>query len=298
VDVRRLHLLLELSRLGSMREVAQTHGLTTSTVSQQIAALARDAGTALIEPEGRRVRLTPAGRRLADHAVTILAAVDAARLDLDPRAEPAGILRVGGFATAIRLSLLPVVAELERSNPQVKVLINEYEPLEAFTLLEYDDLDLALTYDYNLVPASLSNTLASVPLWHRRWGLGVPAADAPANGVADLAVWGEHPWIVNSRNTADENAVRTLAALAGFQPRISHQIDSLDLVEDLIVAGHGIGLLPLERSTRSEVRVLELTDPSVVMTTYAVTRLGRENWSPLRLLLDRLVAGHQEPQAW
>jgi DNA-binding transcriptional LysR family regulator len=180
----------------------------------------------------------------------------------------------------------------------VKVLINEYEPLEAFTLLEYDDLDLALTYDYNLVPASLSNTLASVPLWHRRWGLGVPAAEAPDNGVADLAVWGDHPWIVNSRNTADENAVRTLAALAGFQPRISHQIDSLDLVEDLIVAGHGIGLLPLERTTRSEVRVLELTEPSVVMTTYAVTRLGRESWSPLRLLLDRLVAGHQDTQAW
>jgi DNA-binding transcriptional LysR family regulator len=205
---------------------------------------------------------------------------------------------VGGFATAIRLSLLPVVAELERSNPQVKVLINEYEPLEAFTLLEYDDLDLALTYDYNLAPASLSNTLASVPLWHRRWGLGVPAADAPDNGAAALAVWGDRPWIVNSRNTADENAVRTLAALAGFQPRISHQIDSLDLVEDLIVAGHGIGLLPLERSTRSEVRVLELTEPSVVMTTYAVTRRGRESWSPLRLLLDRLVAGHQDTQAW
>ena len=109
MDVRRLHLLLELSRLGSMREVADTHGLTTSTVSQQIAALAREVGTPLVEPDGRRVRLTPAGRRLADHAVTILAAVDAARLDLDPDAEPEGTVRVGGFATAIRTSLLPVV---------------------------------------------------------------------------------------------------------------------------------------------------------------------------------------------
>lgn len=71
-----------------MRAVAESFDLTTSTVSQQLAALAKDAGTPLIEPEGRRVRLTPAGRRLADHAVTILAAVDAARLDLDPDAEP------------------------------------------------------------------------------------------------------------------------------------------------------------------------------------------------------------------
>src|SRR6187200_3437057 len=106
MDTRRLELLLSLSRLGSMRAVADTHHLTTSSVSQQIAALARETGAQLIEPEGRRVRLTPAGQRLADHAVTILAAIDAARLDLDPDAEPAGTLRVGGFATAIRTAML------------------------------------------------------------------------------------------------------------------------------------------------------------------------------------------------
>src|SRR5947207_16030727 len=76
-----------------MRAVAEAHHLTTSTVSQQIAAVAKETGAQLIEPEGRRVRLTPAGQRLADHAVTIVAAVDSARLDLDPDAEPAGTVR-------------------------------------------------------------------------------------------------------------------------------------------------------------------------------------------------------------
>ncbi len=178
MDVRRLHLLLELSRLGSMREVADTHGLTTSTVSQQIAALAREVGAPLVEPEGRRVRLTPAGRRLADHAVTILAAVDAARLDLDPDAEPEGTVRVGGFATAILTSLLPVVEELAQSHPEVEVVISEFEPLEAFALLEDDDLDLALTYDYNLAPAAPAATLELVPLWTSSWGLAVPESEA------------------------------------------------------------------------------------------------------------------------
>src|SRR6478672_13832647 len=104
-----------------MRAVADAHHLTTSTVSQQIAALARETGTQLIEPDGRRVRLTPAGQRLADHAVTILAAVDSARLDLDPDAEPAGTVRVGGFATGLRLSLLPIVRELAVTHPHVAV---------------------------------------------------------------------------------------------------------------------------------------------------------------------------------
>src|SRR6478736_3795977 len=112
MDPRRLELLLELSRLGSMRAVAETMHVTTSTVSQQLAMLSREAGAVLIEPEGRRVRLTPAGRRLADHAVTILAALESARSDLDPDATPAGDLRVAAFATGVRRSLLPVMAEL------------------------------------------------------------------------------------------------------------------------------------------------------------------------------------------
>src|SRR5262245_8655991 len=205
VDPRRLELLLALSRLGSMRKVAEAFSLTTSTVSQQIAALAKEVGEQLIEPDGRRVRLTPAGRRLADHAVTILAAVDAARLDLDPDSEPAGTVRVGGFATGIRLSLLSIAAELAQEFPNVHSVISEYEPIEAFALLTDDDLDLALTYDYNLAPASPGPVLETAALWSVPWGLGVPA-DTP-DGPAEIADYADRTWIVNSRNTADEDAV-------------------------------------------------------------------------------------------
>ncbi len=293
MDTRRLQLLLALSRLGSMRAVAETHHLTTSTVSQQIAALARETGTQLIEPDGRRVRLTPAGQRLADHAVTILAAVDSARLDLDPDAEPVGTVRVGGFATGIRVSLLPIVADLAQRYPKVEFVVSEYEPIEAFALLTDDDLDLALTYDYNLAPASPGAVLETVALWSVQWGLAVPA-DSACRG-ADIADYADRTWIVNSRNTADEDAVRTLASLAGFTPRIAHEIDSLDLVEDLIVAGYGVGLLPIGRPTNPGVTVLPLSDPKVVLTAYAVTRRGRSTWPPLRVVLDRMRPGPMAP---
>ena len=53
-------------------------------------------------------------------------------------------------------------------------------------------------------------------------------------------------WIVNSRNVADEQVVRTIASLAGFEPQIAHRVDSLELVQDLIVAGLGVALLPAD----------------------------------------------------
>lgn len=293
VDLRRLELLLALSRLGSMRAVADSYRLTTSTVSQQIAALAREVKTPLIEPDGRRVRLTPAGRRLADHAVTILAGVDAALRDLDPDTDPAGTLRVGGFATGIRVSLLPVLADLADTHPAVHTVVSEYEPLEAFRLLIDDDLDLVLSYDYNLAPATPDPVLHSVALWSTPWGLGVPA-DAP--DTVELSDYAEEYWIVNSRNSADETAVRALAGTAGFMPKIAHQIDSLELVEDLVLAGYGVALLPLERPAREGLKVLPLAQPGLRLTAYAVTRKGREEWPPLRLVLNRLTSSeHRSP---
>jgi DNA-binding transcriptional LysR family regulator len=300
VETRRLQFLLELSRLGSMRAVADELGVTTSTVSQQIAVLAREAGTTLIEPEGRRVRLTPAGRRLSEHAVTILAAVDAARLDLDPGAEPAGTLRVAGFATAVRRSLLPVVADLARSHPGVRLLIHEHEPAEALALLATDDVDLALIYDYNLAPIPSDRRLERTSLWSAAWGLGVPGRGArPAAGTASATFdqFRGHDWIVNSRNTADENVVRTVASVAGFEPRIAHRVDSLGLVQDLIYAGLGIGLLPADQATRTGVSLLPLTDPQIRLRSYAVTRPGRAAWPPLALILGllRARAAEHEP---
>jgi DNA-binding transcriptional LysR family regulator len=281
METRRLRLLVELSRLGSMREVAEEMGLTTSTVSQQIAILAREVGAPLVEPQGRRVRLTPAGRRLAGHGVTILAAVEAARLDLDPDAEPAGSLRIAGFASAIRRSLLPVQADLAVRHRDVRLLIHEHEPFEAFDLLDADDVDLALTYDYNLAPARFSARYEARRLWSVPWSLGVPT------GLAKADAWAQD-WIVNSRNTADEDVVRTLAALSGFEPRIVHRCDSLDLLEDLIVAGLGVGLLPADMPARAGVALLPLADPAVDLRAYAVTRRGHATWPPLALVLSLL----------
>ena len=302
MDPRRLRLLLELSRRGSMRAVADELGYTTSTVSQQLAVLAREAGTPLIEPAGRMVRLTPAGQRLADHAVTILAALEAARADLDPAAEPAGVVRVAGFATAIRRSLVPVLAALAETHPAVELQIREHEPPEAIALLADDEVDLALVYDYNLAPRAFGHDVVATPLWTARWHLAVPRRRRPRRRPT------RHPtccagtrtpdWIVNSRDTADETTLLAIAALAGFVPRFTHRADSLELVQDLIVAGLGVGLLPADEPLREGVRRLELRDPEAELRAYAVTRRGREAWAPLALVTRSIEAHRPAGPDW
>lgn len=295
MDPRRLRLLLELSRRGSMRAVAQALGVATSTVSQQLAVLSAEAGAALIEPDGRQVRLTPAGTRLARHAVTILGAIEAARADLDPAADPVGEVHVAAFATAARQTLLPVARVLLVDHPRVRLHIYEHEPTEALGLLIDDRVDLSLTYDYNLAPHVFDRALVAAPLGHAAWSLAVPSSGdlPPGDALTIFRHFRQHDWIVNSRETADEEVIRAVSSMAGFTPMIGHRADSLELVQDLIAAGLGVGLLPSARATVPGVAMLGLTDPDVVLRAFAVTQLGRENWPPLALVLRLIERSYQ-----
>ena len=294
MDIDRLTVLLELSRYGSMRAVADITMTSTSTVSQQIATLAREVGVPLVERDGRGVRLTPAGRRLADHAVTILAAVEAARADLDAAADPAGTIRASGFATAVRRRLVPIAAELARTHPRVRVVIHELEPDEAREALLADRVDLALVYDYDLAPATVDRLIAVQPLGQAPLGLAVPSEAVPEAELDSpqlFARFKHSAWIGNSRNPAEEILLRVFASMAGFEPRVDHLADSLDLVEELVLARLGVGLLPLDRDGRDGLTVLPLERPAAATRTYVWTRQGRADWPPLALMLDKLTRG-------
>ena len=197
---------------------------------------------------------------------------------------------MAAFATAVRESVLPVVRTLADRHPAVVLAIREQEPDESLGLLADDAVDLALTYDYNLAPARFDRGLDTQPLGSRRWSLGVPAARGRGAGTA-LEVFrrfADRDWIVNSRNSGDEEVVRTVASLAGFQPRIRHRVDSLELVQDMILAGLGVGLLPAGRPVRRGVALRPLGQPDVTQRPFAVTRRGRSAWPPLALVLRLL----------
>src|SRR5262247_3272845 len=107
LDVHRLRLLRDLSRQGTIAAVAQTHSYTPSAVSQQLAALQRQAGVPLLERDGRRVSLTPAGLALVRHTEAVLAALEAADATLAAaRTGLTGTVRIGAFPTAVR-TILP-----------------------------------------------------------------------------------------------------------------------------------------------------------------------------------------------
>src|SRR5688572_2277370 len=100
LDVRRLTLLRDLARHGTIAAVAAARSYTASAVSQQLAVLEREAGVALLRRTGRTVQLTPAGTALVEHAEAVLAALARAEAALAAaRTGVVGPLRIAAFPT-------------------------------------------------------------------------------------------------------------------------------------------------------------------------------------------------------
>ena len=122
LDVRRLRVLREVARRGSLAGAADVLSYTPSAVSQQIAVLEREAGTRLLERRARGVVLTEAGQTLVEHAEEILDRLEAAEQALAALADlRRGHLRMASFATA-GASVLPRAVDAQQVDPAVGVL--------------------------------------------------------------------------------------------------------------------------------------------------------------------------------
>jgi DNA-binding transcriptional LysR family regulator len=296
---QRLRLLIELEQWGTMNAVGAATGYSTSGVSHQIAVLEQEAGARLIERQGRNVRLTPAGRRLALHAESILAALEAAHADVLQTGSPAGTVRVTAFTSAIEFLVVPVVEDLADRQPSVTVLIDEGEPLEAIEKLHADQTDLAMVYDYTINPRPFAGT-SSVLLGQEPVDLVLPRSAAVGSlrgkrtvGVSQLREVANVPWISNSRSREDDELISRVCGVAGFAPIIGHRVDSVGLITRLVADGLGIAIIPrLARPADHDraVAFLEIADPPVFRRIFALSRAGSVNWPPIKLVREELAA--------
>ncbi|MFN8199392.1 MAG: LysR family transcriptional regulator [Nakamurella multipartita] len=144
IDVRKLEILRELDRCGTIAATAAAVHLTPSAVSQQLAALSKEAGTAMLEPDGRRVRLTEAAQLLLQHAHQIFTHLEHAESDLAAfRRGDAGTVRVGTFSSAVKALAVPLVSDLS-TRTRIRVELREVQPEDALDALLGRRVDICL----------------------------------------------------------------------------------------------------------------------------------------------------------
>src|SRR3954453_23302296 len=147
LDIRRLRMLHEFAARGSIARTADALGYTPSAVSQQLAALEREAGTALLDRTARSAGLTDAGRRLAQHAERILAMVEEAEADLSAHAaEPSGRVVVTAFPSAA-VAFAPALARSLRAHPRLALALRQTGGVEGLRQVRPGEGDVAIVDD-------------------------------------------------------------------------------------------------------------------------------------------------------
>src|SRR5215218_9249859 len=136
LDVRRMRVLREVAVRGSFSAAAEALSFTQSAVSQQIAALEREAGTVLVERSARGVRLTEAGSAVVRHAEAILARLAEAEAELEAIAGlRGGRLRLAAFESAAATVMPLAIARFSHAHPGVELSMTLEEPEVAVAAL-------------------------------------------------------------------------------------------------------------------------------------------------------------------
>ncbi|MEU0356597.1 LysR family transcriptional regulator [Streptomyces cyaneofuscatus] len=291
-DVKKLRILRTLRDRGTVTATAEALLMTPSAVSQQLTNLAKQLGVELLEPQGRRVRLTDAAHLVLRHAEAVFAQLERADAELTGylRGE-AGEVRVGAFSTAVPALVVPAVRLLraeDRRGPDVRV--REAEAAQAYELLTAGEVDLALSLAAH-APTARDPRFSLVPLLADPLDVALPAghplADAPALRLADLAA---DRWIFGGSGPWSEITTAACEA-AGFVPEQAHSAAGWTAILALVEAGMGIALVPrmASREQRREgvvMRVLEADRPR--RHVVAAVRHGAESGPAVARVLSAL----------
>ncbi len=238
LDVRRLRLLRELARRGTIAGVAEALSYTPSAVSQQLSALERQAGVALLERTGRSVTLTPAAQRLVEHADTVLAVLEQAAAELaTARTELTGTLRIGAFPSAVHAILSPALVALSREHPGLELSVTELDPAGAPSALHAHSLDIALVQEYDYVPREPETGLDTEEFLTETVYLAAPDTEP-------LPAQRNSTWIAGTHGTLCHVMTQRVCQAAGFTPRIRHHADDFGTVLALVAAGQGVAFVP------------------------------------------------------
>ncbi|MEW5626024.1 LysR family transcriptional regulator [Streptomyces hydrogenans] len=292
LDVRRMQVLHAVTTTGSVTAAAARLGYTPSAVSQQVAALEKEAGTALLERVGRGVRPTAAGLLISRYAADIgarLAEAETALADL--RAGRTGRLTLHYFASVGPTLLAPALARVRQAHPGVAIDPRLTEPDDALSEVEHGRADLALVV--RRPTGEQQQGIRVVHLLDDAYQVVLPAGHPlAAHRTIDLGDLADQHWVGSEPPGPCRAPIADACAAAGFSPRFVAKSEDYATAQGFVAAGLGISLIPrLGLGARHPgVVVRRVRTPEPFRSIHAVVRESSLDQPALRALLKALKA--------
>lgn len=290
MDIRHLELLRDLRERGSLAAVAAATHRTPSALSQQLRTAQRAAGTRLVEPDGRRLRLTDAGELLADGADEVAAALARVGSRLEAhRGQPVGTVRIAGLPSGMTALLPRVFAALADSSVTLEVTDMDLAEHDYASAVADADIVVAhsLTSD---VPTGTEGLRRTVLL---REPLDVALPEGHPLAARDvLHPWDvvDETWIGVPEHFPFDTVLQRIGDATGstITPRL--RMRDNQLIAALVAAGEGLALLPRFTTRPGDgISLRPLTGVVSARWIVGLSRPDRAERTAVRLVIRRLV---------
>ena len=295
LSLRRLRMLRELHRRGTVTAAAEALHYSPSGISQQLAQLERDVGVVLVERFGRRVRLTELGLVLAEHAEEILGAVDHASMALEQaQGGVTARLTAGVWASVASGLVTPALGALAREHPGIEVRTVELAPESMAEAVLDGSLDFSFVIDYTNYPMAWDPALSREAIAVERLYAAVPAGSIPGSTVS-LVDLSEHPWILAGSRSHLGKAIRLACRRQGFDPQIMHTVEEQSTALAMVAGGLGVSLVSdLALDMVPEGAGIVALDQPVMRAVSIAWRSTPTPRAPLDLVVDAMRAAAAE----
>ena len=294
LDVRRLRVLREVASRGSFSSAADALHFTQSAVSQQIAALEREAGMTLVERNARGVRLTEAGEALVRHTDVILARLDDAEAELAALSGVrGGRLRLAAFPSAGASIVPKAIVRFRERHPSVELTVVPAEPPEGQDKLRTGEVDIAMVIETPWEECDVDRTLERIHLLDDPMFVCLrrdhPKASKARLRLEDLS---DESWLNGSGGSCPDAAIFLRSCeRAGFEPKIAFYSDDYAAIQGFVAAGMGVSFIPdlALTSVRDDVVIRSLAPRAPVRRIAAATLAGGYRSAAASAMLDILV---------
>jgi DNA-binding transcriptional LysR family regulator len=248
ISIQGLRVFLSILEQGSLSAAGRRLGLTQPAVSNHLHTLEKRFGVALLV-RGGRVRATPAGECLANHARRVLEEISNLEEDMAHYSAPHGRLVVGASTTPGEVLVPHVAADFSARYPDVTLDVEIADTEETLKALLEREVEFAIVGREVDHPR-----LDSWAIEQDELVLVVAATDPLAGSELAPEDLADRPFVMREEGSATRQATEEGLATVSLAPRVTMELGSNAAVVGAVAEGAGLGVVPV-RTLKSEEQV-------------------------------------------